>query len=78
MSASQMDEIKRQFAAKVHRDSIDEKESLKELGLDSLDVMELVLNLEEKYNIQFEEAELASFKTVGDLYSVIEKKLAAK
>jgi hypothetical protein len=33
MSAAQMEEIKKQFAAKVHQDKLDESKSLKELGL---------------------------------------------
>jgi acyl carrier protein len=78
MSAAQMEEIKKQFAAKVHQDKLDESKSLKELGLDSLDVVELCLDLEDKYGIQFETAELAGFKTVGDLLHAIETKLNAK
>ncbi|MCI1244436.1 MAG: acyl carrier protein [Bacilli bacterium] len=78
MSAEQMEEIKKQFAAKVHQDKLDETKSLKEFGLDSLDVVELCLDLEDKYGIQFETAELSGFKTVGDLFKAIESKLVAK
>ncbi|MCQ2742844.1 MAG: phosphopantetheine-binding protein [Bacilli bacterium] len=73
-----MDEIKKMFAERMGRESVDEGASLKDLGLDSLDVVEMCLELEEKYGIQFETEELATFKTVGDLFASIEKKLASK
>jgi acyl carrier protein len=50
--------------------------SLKDFGLDSLDVVEMCLDLEDKYGIEFSPEELAEFKTVGDLLASIEKKLA--
>jgi acyl carrier protein len=78
MANAKMDEIKKMFAERVHVTKVDEGKSLKELGLDSLDVVEMCLDLEDKFGIQFETEELAGFKTVGDLFSSIEKKLAAK
>ena len=54
---------------------LDETKSLKDLGLDSLDVVEMCLELEEKFDIQFETEELSNFKTIGDLFASIEKKL---
>ncbi|HBS02387.1 MAG TPA: hypothetical protein DEA63_00725 [Firmicutes bacterium] len=51
---------------------------MKDLGLDSLDVVEMCLTLEDRYGIQFETEELSSIKTVSDLYSSIESKLSAK
>ena len=76
--SKQMDEIKALFAKKVGTAVLDEKKSLKELGLDSLDVVEMCLDLEDKYGIQFETEELAGFKTVGDLLTSIGAKLEAK
>ena len=57
---------------------VDETKSLKDLGLDSLDVVEMCLALEDRYGIQFETSELSSIKTVSDLYGSIEAKLDAK
>ena len=48
---------------------------LEDLGADSLDVVEMCLELEEKFDIQFETEELSNFKTIGDLFASIEKKL---
>jgi len=47
--------------------------SFEELGLDSLDIVELVMNIEEEFDIQIEEGE--NFKTVGDVVFYIESRL---
>lgn len=73
-----MEEIKKMFAEKINLRSVDEGKSLRDLGLDSLDVVEMCLDLEDRYGIQFETDELSSFKTVGDLFAAIEGKLAQK
>lgn len=73
-----MEEIRKEFANRVHLDSVDDKKTMKELGLDSLDVVEMCLDLEDKYGIQFETDELSGIKTAGDLFAQIEKKLVAK
>jgi acyl carrier protein len=49
--------------------------NLKDLGLDSLDLLEIVTEGEEKLNIRFEDDELVSFKTVGDVVKSAERKL---
>ena len=76
MSADQMIEIRRLFCERMKVETIDEAKSLKDFGLDSLDVVEMCLDLEDKYGIEFSPEELAEFKTVGDLLASIEKKLA--
>ena len=48
--------------------------SLKELGLDSLDLVEIILDGEERLGITFENDELLTFKTVGDVVSSAEAK----
>jgi acyl carrier protein len=78
MSSKQLDEIKRMFCERLNLENIDEASSLSGLGLDSLDVVDMCLDVEEKFGIQFEMEELAKFKTVGDLFQSIEAKLQAK
>ena len=78
MANTQMEEIRKLFAERFHLQTIDDAKSLKDLGLDSLDVVETCLDLEDKYGIQFSTEELSSFKTVGDLFGSIEKKLEEK
>ena len=75
MSSNKMEEIRKAFAERLKMETLDESKALKDLGLDSLDVVELCLDMEETYNIQFETTELASFQTIGDLFASIEKKI---
>ncbi len=75
MSANQINEIRKQFCEKLHLETIEDSKPMKDLGLDSLDVVEMCLDLEDKYGFQFTTDELSSFKTVGDLFALIEKKL---
>lgn len=75
MANQKMEEIKTMFAERMNLEEVKETQSLKDLGLDSLDVVEMCLDLEEKYGIQFTTEELTSFKTIGDLFNSIEKKL---
>lgn len=44
---------------------------IRDLGADSLDIVEIVMNLEKKYSFEFTDDELEKLKTVGDLVSVI-------
>ncbi len=48
--------------------------TIKELGLDSLDVVDVLLEMEEKYNIEFSNEEMLSFKQVKDIVDAISKK----
>ncbi|MCI6215498.1 MAG: acyl carrier protein [Bacillales bacterium] len=75
MAKEKMDEIRQMFKERLNLKQLDETKSLKDLGLDSLDVVEMCLELEEKFDIQFETEELSNFKTIGDLFASIEKKL---
>ena len=78
MSADQMNEIRKLFCERMKVEKIDEAKSLKDFGLDSLDVVEMCYAVEEEAGIRFETEELSSFFTVGDLFDSIEKKIAAK
>lgn len=50
-----------------------EKEIVKDLGADSLDVVEMLMNLEEEYGITVSEEDAVNIKTVGDIIAVIDK-----
>ena len=70
------EEFKKIIASKGKNvDSMTMETSLKELGLDSLDLLEIVSEGEELLNIQFEDEELLSFKTIGDVVTCAEGKL---
>jgi len=49
-----------------------------DLGLDSLDAMELVVELETKFNISIPDEEALDFKKILDVKKYIEKTKAAK
>ena len=44
-----------------------------DLGIDSLDLFELVMNLENEYGVDFPAEELESLRTVGDVIDFLEK-----
>lgn len=48
--------------------------TFKDLGLDSLDLVDLVFEMEEEIGIQFEDDELMQIKTVKDLLTLIDSK----
>ena len=69
------EEFKKIIADKVKdTESITMSSNLKDLGLDSLDLLEIVTEGEEKLNVRFEDEELASFSTVGDVVRAAERK----
>ena len=48
-----------------------------ELGLDSVDLVSLVMQVECQFRVRLSSEELAQLKTVGDLLDLMEAKLAA-
>ena len=48
--------------------------ALKDLGIDSLDLVELVLDAELEYGVTFTNDELTSFKTVKDVMDALDQK----
>lgn len=52
----------------------DDKEVVKDLGADSLDVVEMLMGLEEEFNITVPEEDAVNIKTVGDIIALIQEK----
>lgn len=48
---------------------------IEDLGADSLDVMQIVMNLEEAFGIQISEEDTEKIRTVGDAINYIEQYL---
>ncbi len=72
-----IDKVKELIAKQLNKpvDSItDEKEIVKDLGADSLDVVEMLMSLEEEFNVTVPEEEAVNIKTVGDIVKLIDKK----
>ncbi len=60
----------------VSMDSVTPQASfLDDLGADSLDVVELMMALEEKYNLEIPDADAEKIKTVQDVVLYIESRL---
>ena len=45
----------------------------KDLGADSLDILQLLMRIEDQYGIVIPDQELAKFETVGDVVTYLEK-----
>jgi len=67
---------------KILVDQLDVEESainvdssiIDDLGADSLDVVDMVMSLEEEFDIEIPDEEIESMKTVGDIIKFIEAK----
>ena len=74
--ASIQDKIRSIIASKLGIDESEitpEKNLTNDLGADSLDVVELSMDLEREFNLKFEDADTEKIQTVADLYKLIEE-----
>lgn len=46
-----------------------------DLGADSLDLVDLVMSLEEEFDVEFPDEDVENVKTVGDIVKYVESKL---
>ena len=58
----------------IDESAITEDTTLEDLGADSLALVELVMSVEEEFDIQIEDEDMEKFKTVGDVLDYIESK----
>lgn len=56
-------------------DSISRDTEIEALGLDSLDVTEFVMELEEEFDITVNDSAVEKWKTWGDVVSYVEEKI---
>ena len=74
--ATIQDKVKALISSKMKVDEsevTEDKHLFNDLGADSLDFVELSMTLEREFNVKFKEEDMASVKTVGDVYALIEK-----
>jgi acyl carrier protein len=55
-----------------------DKSFAKDLAADSLDLVELIAAVEDKYDVELPEAELEQMKVIGDLWTFLEQKNAER
>ena len=56
------------------KDELTSDASFQDLGLDSLDSVELIMQMEEEFKIQISDNEAENLKTVGDVINIIKEK----
>lgn len=59
---------------KKSEDTILKSASWSDLGMDSLDTVELVMKIEEDYGIEITDAEASDIKSFADLLTLVESK----
>lgn len=68
-------EIENLIKEKLNISEINRNATSADYGLDSLDVVEFLLELEEQYGISFEASETTNLKTLGELLDLLDKKI---
>jgi len=74
--ATLQDKIRSIIASKLGLDENEitpDKNLTNDLGADSLDVVELSMELEREFNLKFEDSDTEKIQTVEDLYKLIEE-----
>lgn len=70
-----IDKIKELIASQLNKpieEISEDKEVVKDLGADSLDIVEMLMTLEEEFSITISEDDAVNIKTVGDIAKLIE------
>lgn len=57
----------------VQEEKVTEEMTFEDLGADSLDVVELVMELEDHFNIQFDDEKIEELNNIGDAVKYIEE-----
>ena len=63
------------MSKRVNVSNLKEDDSLSSLGLDSLDLVEVMLEIEDELGIEFDSNEIGEVSTLGDVIKLIESKL---
>ena len=69
-----LERIEQIFTELLKVEKIEPEMELKVLGLDSLDLVEVMMRLEEEFGIEFSNDEMLGFSTVADVVAEIERK----
>ena len=66
--------VKDAIKDRINIDNIHYEDKLSELGLDSLDLVETMLKIEEALGVEFNSDEIVDLKTIKDVVDLIESK----
>lgn len=66
------------LAKRVDVSSLKEEDSLKNIGLDSLDLVEVMLEIEDTFGIEFDSEEIVELSTLKSVLDLIDKKIKAQ
>ena len=78
--ATVFDEVRTLAAEHLDKDlrEITPESTFKDLGADSLDIVELVMVLEEKFGIEIPDEDTEGITTIGQIVAYIEERVAQK
>jgi acyl carrier protein len=62
----------------VEREKLLDETSLESLGVDSLGVFEMVINIEDEFNFELRDKEMLKFKTVGDAVQALKAAIESR
>ena len=65
------DEVFKIIKSKTNK-QCDQNTVIRELGLDSIDLIEMVVEFEEQFNVSIPTEKIKDIKTVGDILSVLD------
>lgn len=71
-----LDTIKKILSEQLEVDetTITEETTIEDLGADSLDLVETIMNIEEEFDIEVDDNDVENLKTVGDFINYINSK----
>lgn len=67
------EQIKKALTEKGAKGNITKETDFKTIGIDSLDLMDMIVTLEDELGITVSDDQLTSINTVGDLLAVIDE-----
>ena len=70
------EELENLIKERLGVDKIDRDATIATAGLDSLDVVELLLDLEDRFGVTFTSEETKDLKTFGELFDLILRKIS--
>lgn len=74
-----VEEIVKEITAKIlHKSDFDPNKSFADLDADSLDIVQILVAVEDKYDIEVMDDELQSIQNLGEFIAYIERKIAEK